>query len=200
MPAKLSGGRYVYGPFTFPLHCCLERLGNDMPIAAQMTSDDRGFARFTVDLNATLRDKITRPHDVTIEDLSLTGFRLSGAPDLPVGAPISIGFAGIGTHQARIMRRDADIYGCEFITPITQDMLHMALHTPIEAPIAFPPAIGALRSDGMRATASIAEPLQLGDAPEPYVEPYAPRTKLTIAAIAAVAAWAAAIGLYLSVA
>lgn len=171
-----------------------------MAIAAQMTSDDRGFARFTVDLNATLRDRITRPHDVTIEDLSLTGFRLGGAPDLAVGAPISIGFAGIGMHQARVMRRDADIYGCEFVTPITQDMLNMALNTPIEAPIAFPVSAEASRSEGGPVAAPIAGSLHLDNAPEPYVEPYAPRTKLTIAAIAAVAAWAAAIGLYLSVA
>lgn len=156
-----------------------------MAITAQIINDDRGSERYAVGLNATLRDRITRPHDVMIEDLSLTGFRLSGGPALEVGAQASIGFAGIGVHQAQVMRRDGSGYGCEFVTPITREMLVHALDVGPVAPIAFP------TSSDLR---------QLDQAPEPYVEPYPAHTKFTIAAIAAAAGWAAALGLYFALA
>ncbi|MEI5687819.1 PilZ domain-containing protein [Sphingomonas kyungheensis] len=153
-----------------------------MAIPAQIIGDDRGSERFTVGLNATLRDQVTRPHDVMIDDLSLTGFRLSGGPALTVGSEASIGFAGIGIHQARVTRQDGDVYGCEFVTPITPEMLGRALSAEPVAPIAFPTGAGAL----------------LDHVPEPFVEPYSGRTKLVIATVAAAAGWAVAAGLYLA--
>lgn len=152
-----------------------------MAITAQIISDDRGSERFPVGLNATLRDQVTRPHDVMIEDLSLTGFRLSGGPALELGSEASIGFAGIGVHQARVTRQDGDIYGCEFVTPITQEMLTRALNAGPVSPITFPTGPG---------------PSLLDHVPEPHVEPYSGRTKLVIATIAATAGWAVAAGLY----
>jgi hypothetical protein len=153
-----------------------------MAITAQIISDDRGSERFTAGLDATLRDRVTRPHDVTIGDLSLTGFRLSGGPKLAIGAQASIGFAGIGVQQALVMRQDGGDYGCEFVTPITREMLTAALTAGPIAPIAFP-------------TSGMALPEQL---PEPYVEAYSPRAKLAVATVAAVAGWAMAAGLYLA--
>jgi hypothetical protein len=152
-----------------------------MAITAQIISDDRGSERFPVGLNATLRDQVTRPHDVMIEDLSLTGFRLSGGPVLELGSEASIGFAGIGVHQARVTRQDGGIYGCEFLTPITQEMLTRALSAGPVSPIAFPASPG---------------PSLLDHVPEPHIEPYSGRTKLVIATIAATAGWAVAAGLY----
>ena len=153
-----------------------------MAITAQIISDDRGSERFAAGLDATLRDRVTRPHDVTIEDLSLTGFRLSGGPRLDIGAQTSIGFAGIGVQQARVMRQDGSDYGCEFVTPITHEMLTSALTAGPVSPIAFP-STGSLLLDQI---------------PEPHVEPYSPRTKLAVATVAAVAGWAVAAGLYLA--
>ena len=152
-----------------------------MAITAQIISDDRSSERFPAGLNATLRDQVTRPHDVMIDDLSLTGFRLSGGPAMALGSEASIGFAGIGVHQARVTRQDGDVYGCEFVTPITQEMLTRALTAGPVAPIAFPTAAG---------------PSLLDHVPEPYVEPYSGRTKLAIATVAAAAGWAVAAGLY----
>lgn len=154
-----------------------------MAITAQIISDDRASQRFPVGVNATLRDQVTRPHDVMIEDLSLTGFRLSGGPALDAGSEASIGFAGIGIHQARVTRQDGNSYGCEFVTPITQEMLTRALNAEPVAPIAFP--IGRDAS-------------YLDQVPEPYVEPYSNRTKITIATVAAIAGWGVAAGLYIA--
>lgn len=147
-----------------------------MQINAQIISDDRGSERFIASLDATLRDRVTRPHDVMIEDLSLTGFRLSGGPKLNIGEQASIGFAGIGVQQVRVIRQDGNTYGCEFITPITQEKLSAALTAEPVSSIAFP-AIGPLPF-------------------EPFVEPYSGRTKLAIATVAAVGGWIVATGLY----
>lgn len=156
--------------------------GCDMAITAQIISDDRAAQRFAVGVNATLRDQVTRPHDVMIEDLSLTGFRLSGGPALELGSDASIGFAGIGVHQARVTRQDGNTYGCEFVTPITQEMLTRALNAGPVAPIAFPIGLDS----------------RLGTVPEPHVEPYSSRVKIVIATVAAVTGWAVAASLYLA--
>lgn len=152
-----------------------------MAITAQIISDDRSSERFQAGLNATLRDQVTRPHDVIIEDLSLTGFRLSSGPVMTLASEASIGFAGIGVHQARVTRQEGDVYGCEFVTPITQAMLTRALTAGPMAPIAFPTA---------------SEPSLLDHVPEPYVEPYSGRTKMAVAVVAAATGWTVAAGLY----
>lgn len=154
-----------------------------MAITAQIISDDRGSERFAASLDATFRAEITHPHDVTIEDLSLTGFRLSGAPKLAIGAQASIGFVGIGVQQARVMREDGSGYGCEFVAPITQPMLMAALTASSVSLIAFPSS----------------SPLMLADAPEPVVGSYSPRVKLAVVTAAIVAGWAATAGLYFAI-
>lgn len=155
-----------------------------MAITAQMISDDRVSERYAVDLDATLRDRVAQPYDVVIEDLSATGFRLSGGPALTTGAIASIGFAGIGVHPARVIRQDGMTYGCEFVTPLSADMLNKALVSAPSDPVAFPTQ----------------EVLLTEPVPEPYVEPYSDRTKLTIALVGGVAAWAVVTGLYFALA
>ncbi|WP_230482066.1 PilZ domain-containing protein [Sphingomonas sp. Leaf21] len=155
-----------------------------MAITAQMISDDRGSERYAVDLDATLRDRVAQPYDVVIEDLSATGFRLSGGPALTTGAVASIGFAGIGVHPVRVIRQEGMTYGCEFVTPLNAEMLNKALVSAPSDPLAFP-----------NQEMLLSEPV-----PEPYVEPYSGAAKVTIAVVAGLGAWAVATGLYFALA
>jgi hypothetical protein len=75
--------------------------------------------RRQVSLDATLRDEERQPIDVSIEDLSRTGFLMSSASVLPLASIIGIGIAGIAKRDARIVRRAPSGYGCEFLVPIT---------------------------------------------------------------------------------
>ncbi len=93
-----------------------------MAMTAQIygADDDRAADRQRVDLDGTLRHEDDhRPVDVMIEDVSATGFRMSCAERLPVNAVIWIGIAGLGRHQARIVRSGGGEYGCRFLTPIS---------------------------------------------------------------------------------
>jgi len=152
-----------------------------MSIAAKLINDDRNAARFTVELGATVRNASERPFDVVIEDLSATGFRMIGGPVLEIGAPVSIGFAGIGVQSACLTRLHGDSYACEFITPLSAAELFTALKAAPVTPIPFPARPGQA---------------WLADAPEPYVEPYSPQTKLALAIILPTALWALIAGLY----
>ncbi len=92
-----------------------------MAMTAQIFSadDDRAADRQRVDLDGTLRhDDDHRPVDVMIEDVSSTGFRMSCSERLPVNAVIWVGIAGLGRHQAKIVRSSGSEYGCRFVTPI----------------------------------------------------------------------------------
>ena len=152
-----------------------------MSILAKLINDTRNAERFPVGLNATVRNVAARPYDVVIEDLSATGFRMVGGPYMDIGAPVSIGFAGIGVQPARVTRLNDDSYGCEFTKPLSVANLSAALTAAPSAPIAFP--------------ASPTQPW-LADAPEPHVEPYSGRTKLALAVAVPAALWGAIAAIY----
>lgn len=152
-----------------------------MSIAAKLINDGRNAARFSVELGATIRDASAHPFDVVIEDLSATGFRMIGGPVIDIGAPVSIGFAGIGVQSACLTRLHGDSYACEFVTPLTTSELSTALTAAPVTPIPFPSRPGQA---------------WLADAPEPHVEPYSPQTKLALAIILPAALWALIASLY----
>ena len=152
-----------------------------MSITAKLINDDRSAARFAVELDATVRNASARPFDVVIEDLSATGFRMIGGPILDIGAPVSIGFAGIGVQPARLTRLHGDSYACEFVTPLDPAELSTALSAAPVAPIAFPVRPGQA---------------WLAGAPEPHVEPYSPQTKLALAVILPAVLWGVIASLY----
>jgi len=89
-----------------------------MALAAKLYRDERAADRQAVNLDATLRKPDQRPVDILIEDLSATGFRMTGAGDLALGAVLSVGISGVGRRDARIVRHGDDHYGCEFLVPI----------------------------------------------------------------------------------
>lgn len=82
--------------------------------------DERGAVRFTVDCESTVRGMNGEPIDVAVDNFSRTGFLFTGNADLPVGTLFSIGLAGAGAREAKVVRRDGDAHGCEFLVPIPQ--------------------------------------------------------------------------------
>jgi len=154
-----------------------------MSITATLINDDRSAERFTVELDATIRNVAARPYDVVIDDLSATGFRMTGGPAMKVGDIISIGFSGIGIQAARLTRIHENNYGCEFLLPLTSADLYTARHSAPLEPITFP---------------SLLDQASLANAPEPYVKPYSPQTKLTLAIAIPIALWGIIVGTYLT--
>lgn len=89
-----------------------------MALAAKLYRDERVADRQTVNLDATLRKLDQHPVDISIEDLSATGFRMVTDASLALGVVLSVGISGIGRRDARVVRRADDHYGCEFLVPI----------------------------------------------------------------------------------
>jgi hypothetical protein len=85
--------------------------------------DNRAAERHEVHLDATLRGQDQRPLDVVVDQLSVTGFRMSCADYLPIGASVSLGIAGIGRQSAQVVRRAGDRYGCRFDVPLASHPL-----------------------------------------------------------------------------
>lgn len=92
---------------------------NSVPIHALLWNTKRSSVRHKVERWSTLRDEDGAPQDVTIDDLSLTGFRMSGVKDLAKGDPIRVGLAGVGAREATVIWVDDGIAGCNFSAPIT---------------------------------------------------------------------------------
>ncbi len=152
-----------------------------MGIAARLYQDGRWAERHSVELEATLRDSDWAPVDVTIEDLSNGGFRVVAGAELKVGDAIALGIAGTGTREATVVWGTAGIYGCEFVTPLSDADLRAAVSGPAATPIAFPKT-----------------PLPTPPPPAPVVEgwsasvkeeKFSVRTRLAIIVGSAVLAW-----------
>jgi hypothetical protein len=136
-----------------------------MGLVAYLYRDSRWAERHTVERDATLRDSDWAPIDVTVEDLSESGFGVVATTELAIGAEIGLGLSGIGMREARVVRRAGDLYGCEFLVPLNAQELRAALATPPMTPIPLPfdrTEIGAAEEHierlplGMRAVAIVA--------------------------------------------
>jgi hypothetical protein len=111
-----------------------------MALAAHLYRDARWAERHQLERDATLRDPNWAPVDAMVDDLSETGFRVTTLTAFEIGAEIGLGLSGIGTRQARIVRRAEYTYGCEFLTPLTAEELQAALNASPAEPIALPQA------------------------------------------------------------
>ena len=74
--------------------------------------------RIDLAVPATLRANRT-PSDVTVCNLSCSGCLIAARERLPVGARVSIGMSGIGTHAASVVRQTRFGYACEFEDPLS---------------------------------------------------------------------------------
>jgi hypothetical protein len=148
-----------------------------MTVVAKLYRDDRAAERHAVELDATLRDRDV-PHDVLIEDLSASGFRMLSAVDLAIGAPITLGLPTVGRRMARVVRQAGEQYGCEFVVPLTNAQVEAALAAPAFEPINFPDM-------GTR--------VDLRNAPEPEVTKLPRPVRVAVIVALAASAWAVAI-------
>ena len=77
--------------------------------------DRRAGDRRSVAGKSTLRGPGNEPIDVTVGDLSVSGFNIESVIPLPIGATVQLGLPGSGRFEARVVRREGDRYGCEFV-------------------------------------------------------------------------------------
>jgi hypothetical protein len=68
---------------------------------------------------STLRTIDAEPVDVTVEDLSASGFCFSNVISIPAGTHVRIGLAGGGRADAEITWQKGTRHGCVFTPPLT---------------------------------------------------------------------------------
>ena len=149
-----------------------------MTVVAKLYRDDRSAERYSVEMDATLRDQDV-PYDVLVEDLSATGFRMLTSVELAIGTAITLGVPTVGRRLARVVRQAREQqYGCEFVVPLTIAQVESALAAPAFEPIAFPES---------------RLPIDLSDAPEPEVAKLPRPVRAALIVGLAGAAWAAVV-------
>lgn len=80
--------------------------------------DRRSAERTSVNRPSTLRDATQAACDVYVRDISGTGFNVATDAQLTIGSDVTIGLPGHGRATARVVRRVAGGYGCEFARPL----------------------------------------------------------------------------------
>jgi hypothetical protein len=98
-----------------------------------------------------------KPFGVVDENFSRTGFLFAGDVDLPVGTLVSVGLSGAGVREAKVVRRDGQRYGCEFLMPLPRRELNRAFKGQQDV-------VADLEAEIERRFRAAAEPAQ---APEP---------------------------------
>ena len=149
---------FIYVSLTQQAHPVPMRETNSVPIHAQIWSTNRSSIRHKVERWSTLRASDGKPQDVTIDDLSLTGFRMSGADDMNQGDLIMVGLAGVGAREASVAWVGDGTAGCSFSSPITPLQFEMTIsaNTVVEADFGpyTPSAHEICESEGFRRTMS----------------------------------------------
>lgn len=96
------------------------------PLNAQLLFDERGAVRCKVRLTAT----VSSVHDearALIHDLSETGLRLETASGFDLGETLIVELPFVGVVEAQVVRKDANSYGCQFVTPVSKATVNAAL-------------------------------------------------------------------------
>ena len=89
-----------------------------MALIAKLYGDDRSAERHGLGAEATMRGADRVPVDVVVVDLSHTGCLFVTTESLDIGSIVTIGIAGIGLREARIVRNQDVRFGCTFLTPL----------------------------------------------------------------------------------
>jgi len=114
-----------------------------MTITATLIPNGRTAERQPTDLRATARGDDGRPDDVTVFDVSLSGFRISAVPGLAVGSALTLGLSGLGVRRAVVIREAGDALGCAFEQPLTYEELRDALTGDTVVQVNFTPVADA---------------------------------------------------------
>lgn len=65
--------------------------------------------------------------DIQIHNLSRTGMLVRSAAEVAVGADIEVELPGGARHGAQVVWREAELFGCRFVRPLSQATLSAAL-------------------------------------------------------------------------
>lgn len=90
--------------------------------------DERGAVRFTVGSLTTLRGMDGTPIDVVVDNFSRTGFMFIADVEFPAGTLVSVGLSGAGAREAKVVWRDGDKHGCEFLMPLPRSKIERAFN------------------------------------------------------------------------
>ncbi len=89
------------------------------PYIIPMQRLPRRSDRHAVNRASTLRSDNGKPVDVLLENMSLTGFKISAPGEFVVGEEVVIGLAGVGVRSARVVWAENGQAGCAFDQPLT---------------------------------------------------------------------------------
>lgn len=102
-------------------------------VVRRSSNDNRREPRLPVECRATARIALS----VEVLDASRRGCRARISVPLPVGTTLKIGLPGGTERHARIAWMDADVFGCEFLAPLSKaDLESLAVATPVARPCA----------------------------------------------------------------
>ncbi len=80
--------------------------------------ESRRTMRKAVQLKARLRDRGATRFDITVLDLSMTGFRAETAYRLNPGQLVWISLPGLAGIEAAVAWQERQFVGCQFATPL----------------------------------------------------------------------------------
>jgi hypothetical protein len=83
------------------------------------TSDARNTSRASVGIPAQLREMGGKAHQVDVEDLSVTGFRVDSIYNVRVGGRVFLTIPGFAAMEAVVAWRNKSGYGCRFERPLS---------------------------------------------------------------------------------
>jgi len=101
--------------------------GFDSPIGG--AGDHRRASRVPVRVGARLRDRLSNKYDVSILDLSVTGFRAEAHYALEPGAIVWLTIPGLQGLEATIAWRNGAVIGCSFRSPLYPAVLDHIVKT-----------------------------------------------------------------------
>ncbi len=86
---------------------------------AALQTNRRRATRLHVELSASLREPgESQKFEITITDLSMTGFRCNTSFNLGIGQLVFVTIPTLGGLEATVVRRDGFVYGCQFERPL----------------------------------------------------------------------------------
>jgi len=98
-----------------------------MALIVQLYDSGRSAERHDLGADATVRGPDRVPIDVLVADLSRTGCLFVSTEPLQIDGIITIGIAGVGLREARIVRNQDVRFGCTFLVPLSEAELAAGL-------------------------------------------------------------------------
>ncbi len=83
------------------------------------TTEARNASRVGINRDGTIRDAAGAPIEISVEDISLSGCMLLIPVPIPEDYVLNIGLPGLGRREGRIVRRDGEKHGVEFLWPLS---------------------------------------------------------------------------------